>query len=76
MRAEQIENLGHLPDDAVVDVSIWPVMAGIGINTAWDRAKNDPTFPKPVRLSNRCTRWKLGDVRRFLAGAQVTEKKE
>lgn len=73
MRAEQLENLNDLPDDAVVDVRIWPVMAGIAVSTAWDRARNDPDFPKPTRLGDRCTRWRLGDVRRFLGTNQSKE---
>jgi len=24
--------------------------------------KTDPTFPKPVRLTPGCTRWKLSDI--------------
>jgi prophage regulatory protein len=25
-------------------------------------AKDDPTFPKPIRLTPGCTRWKLSDI--------------
>lgn len=25
-------------------------------------AKDDPTFPKPVKLSPGCTRWRLSDL--------------
>ena len=25
-------------------------------------AKTDPTFPKPIRLTPGCTRWKLTDI--------------
>lgn len=28
----------------------------------WRRAKLDPNFPKPVKLSPGCTRWKLADL--------------
>ncbi|WP_421904640.1 helix-turn-helix transcriptional regulator [Mameliella sp.] len=28
----------------------------------WRRLKLDPDFPKPVKLSPGCTRWKLADV--------------
>jgi len=24
--------------------------------------KSDPTFPKPIRLTPGCTRWKLSDI--------------
>ncbi len=29
---------------------------------AWRLAKEDPTFPKPVKLSAGCTRWVLSEV--------------
>ena len=29
---------------------------------AWRWAESDPTFPKPVKLSPRCVRWKLADL--------------
>lgn len=30
--------------------------------TARRWVKADPTFPKPIRLSPGCTRWKLSDI--------------
>ena len=29
---------------------------------AWRRARLDPDFPKPIRLSPGCTRWRLSDI--------------
>lgn len=29
---------------------------------AWRWTKSDPTFPKPVKLSARCVRWRLADL--------------
>ena len=34
--------------------------------TLWRKCKSGQ-FPKPVRLSERVTAWKVGDVRQFLA---------
>jgi prophage regulatory protein len=34
--------------------------------TIWRWTNNDPTFPKPVRLSG-CTRWRLADLERWEA---------
>lgn len=28
----------------------------------WRLLKADPTFPKPIRLSPGCTRWRLSDI--------------
>lgn len=30
--------------------------------TVWAWLKTDPTFPKPVKLSPGCTRWKIADL--------------
>lgn len=30
--------------------------------TIWHWLKNDPTFPKPFKLSERCTRWRLSEI--------------
>jgi len=29
----------------------------------WRKLKADPTFPKPVRLSDSCVRWRVSDIR-------------
>lgn len=29
---------------------------------AWRKLKLDPTFPRPVSLSTKCTRWRLKDI--------------
>ena len=34
--------------------------------TLWRRVK-DGTFPKPIKLGERCTAWKVGDIRQWLA---------
>lgn len=34
----------------------------IGISTVWNRAKNDPEFPKPFRLGARTTVWSKADL--------------
>lgn len=30
--------------------------------TVWRWHRNDPTFPRPVKLSPGCTRWKLAEI--------------
>jgi len=35
---------------------------GVHRTTPWGWAKSDPDFPKPVRLSDRCTRWRLDEL--------------
>ena len=28
----------------------------------WRRMKDDPTFPRPYKFSNGCSRWKLSEL--------------
>lgn len=64
----QISKFENLPDDARVSAETFSVLLDVHLNTVWRRAKNDPTFPKPIRLGNRCTRFLVRDVRAFLNG--------
>lgn len=64
----QISRFEDLPDEARVSADTLSVLMDVHLNTVWRRAKNDPTFPKPVKLGNRCTRFLVRDVRAFLKG--------
>lgn len=35
---------------------------GVHRATPWRWAKTDPTFPKPVKLSPQCSRWKMSEI--------------
>jgi prophage regulatory protein len=35
---------------------------GVHRATIWRWANMDPDFPKPVKLSAQCTRWKLSQI--------------
>ncbi|MEI8169834.1 MAG: AlpA family phage regulatory protein [Rhodoferax sp.] len=37
--------------------------------TLWRKVK-DGSFPKPVKLSERVTAWRVGDVREWMSGVQ------
>ena len=41
--------------------------------TLWRKVKAG-TFPKPVKLSERVTAWKVGDVRAWIAGHCATQQ--
>ena len=43
--------------------------------TVWGWAKKDSTFPKPIKLSNGTTRWKLADLEAW-ENAQATAQSE
>ena len=34
----------------------------VGKSTAWRLSRSDPTFPKPIKLSDRITRWLESDL--------------
>ncbi len=66
--ATDVSNFDRLPDAAVVPASTLTALAGISASTVWNRVKGDPSFPKPIRLGAKCTRFRVGDIRRYLAG--------
>lgn len=57
----------HVQEDALVDIKIVRALCGFNSSTPiYDRLR-EGTFVEPIRLSSRCTRWRLRDVRRWLA---------
>ncbi|MBT9462543.1 transcriptional regulator [Hydrogenophaga sp.] len=63
-----LKNFDSLPDSALLPVTAFRTLAGIAPSTVWRRTSLEPDFPKPVRLGAKCTRFKVGDIRRLLAG--------
>jgi predicted DNA-binding transcriptional regulator AlpA len=49
-------------------VKAFSAVLDAGESTIWRRAKLESGFPKPVKLGKKCTRWKVGDIRAFMAG--------
>ena len=35
---------------------------GVTRQTIWDWTKTKADFPQPIKFSDRCTRWRLGDA--------------
>jgi len=66
--SSNIQNFDSLPDSALIDVQAIATYLSRGVSTIWRDLKLDPDFPRPVRLSARCTRFRVGDVRRYIAG--------
>ncbi len=65
----QISKFENLPDEARVSAETFSVLLDVHLNTVWRRAKSDPSFPKPIKLGSRCTRFRVGDIRNFMKGA-------
>lgn len=63
MRKRQTQNaeLGVL----LLDVKQVAGLCNIGVSTVWQLVKNG-TFPKGIKLSNRCTRWKRTDIVKWI----------
>lgn len=45
---------------------------GVSVSFVWRKAKTDPTFPKPIRLSPGITRWDDEEVKNWV----LTHKQE
>ena len=58
----------QLPDGAMVPIKVLAAVTNEGISTHWAKAKRDPNHPQPIRLSAKCTRFRVGDIRAYLAG--------
>ena len=39
---------------------------GMGESTVWRKAKTDPDFPKPIKLSERVTAWRVDDLEAYI----------
>ena len=50
------------PTRGLADVVAVSECLGIGTSTVWRLSSEDPTFPKPVRLAPRCTRWRWEEI--------------
>lgn len=61
-RGRTIPPLGLL----MVDVKEAAAMLSIGESTVWKKVKEDPSFPQPVRLGPKCTRFKVDDIRKWV----------
>lgn len=66
MNKVNISGFDQLPDEAVTSVKVIAAVMGNGVSTVWRYAALNPDFPKPIRLSARCTRFRVGDIRAYL----------
>lgn len=41
-------------------------LTGVSVASIWEWAKNDPAFPKPVKLSANCTAWRMEEVKAWM----------
>ena len=62
-----ISHFDDLPGEAMISIKALATLVNKGVSTVWRNCKQDPDFPKPVRLGPGCTRFKVGDIRVYLA---------
>ena len=55
-----------LPDEALVEKRVRSAVTGVGNSQTYELIKQG-RFPPPVKLGLRCSRWRMGDLRRWLA---------
>lgn len=71
MKKVNIAGFDQLPDDALTNVNVVAAIINCGVSTVWRYLALDPDFPKPIRFSKRNTRWRIGDIRAYLASKRV-----
>ena len=71
MHQVNIKGFDQLPDEAMISVKVIAALTGNGVSTIWRYAALNPDFPKPVKLSTRCTRFRIGEVRAYLKSLEV-----
>jgi predicted DNA-binding transcriptional regulator AlpA len=69
-----VSHFDNLPDAALIAINALAAVLGKGVSTAWRDIRNDPDFPKPIRLSAGCTRFRVGDIRQYLVGPAKPRK--
>lgn len=67
VRRVDISHFDKLPDAAMISVKALATVVDKGVSTVWRNCQQDPDFPKPIRLGPGCTRFKVGDIRAYLA---------
>jgi predicted DNA-binding transcriptional regulator AlpA len=67
MATETKSTFDTLPDTGYLrQAQLIPDVVPISSATLWRKCKAG-TFPKPVKLSERVTAWRCGDIRKWLA---------
>ena len=62
-----ISHFDNLPGAAMISVKALATVMEKGISTVWRNCQQDPDFPRPIRLGPGCTRFKVSDIRAYLA---------
>ena len=59
------------PSEKLLRVKRVAAYLDCGVATVWRRTNDDPTFPKPIKLSPRVTVWKLSELEDWISSRRV-----
>ena len=71
-RSDQ-QRIANLPDEALVSVATFAALTEQSVSTVWRKLGTDLDYPATVRLGNRCTRVRMGDIRKLIASKAVSK---
>lgn len=63
---EALTNFSSMPDEAYIRLNTVKRLYGVSSATVWRKSKA-LTMPSPIKLSERCTAWNVGQIRADLA---------
>lgn len=67
---DTLAQFDRLPDSGFVDVRTVAGLLGVHVATVWRLAKAGE-LPQPIKLGAATTRWRIADVRAYLAGVEA-----
>jgi predicted DNA-binding transcriptional regulator AlpA len=73
-RRPNVSHFDTLPSAALISIKAMAAVNEQGVSTLWRHCKQDPDFPKPIRLSAGCTRFNVGEIRAYLAKKAAASK--
>ena len=74
MEHHSISTFDDLPDSGYVrQAQLVPTVVPFSPATLWRKCAKGQ-FPKPIKLSDRVTAWRVGDVRAYLRNAAEGQK--
>ncbi len=65
--------MANVAKDVLVSASQIAGPAGVSIGTVWHWNRTIPDFPKPLRISGRCTRWKKAEIDAWIESRRVEQ---
>ncbi|MBQ1763752.1 MAG: AlpA family phage regulatory protein [Aquincola sp.] len=63
-------------DDALLGLPAVKALTGISGDSTVTKLVEGKRFPAPIRLSHRCSRWRAGDIRAWLAAHARTARSQ